>query len=165
MMTQPSSGDHNLLAEVGDLSDEPAVPPGAEPDQWIGGQRDVYAQIGYVAVSTDLLSCPAVTLVAEQRADGSLGVIDVMLDVAMGRSDAGLSTAQARELADLLHQAADLADQWTGTSTGQTPLELLANAFSALRTAYSLLRVLPGNADSYVRAALDSISDAAEVLR
>lgn len=141
------------------------LPPGAEPDQWIGGQRDVYAHVGHVAVSPDLLSCPAVTLVAEQHADGRLGCVDIMLDVAMGRSDAGLSTTRARELAGLLHQAADLADQWTGTNTGMSPVERLANAFASLRTTHSVLKALPGNADSYVLAALDSISDAMEVLR
>ena len=91
---------------------DPAVPPGAEPDMWVGGQRDVYAQIGYVPVSPDLLKCPAVTVVAEQFADGRLGCIDVILDVDLGASHSGLCRSQARELAALLVAAADLADGW-----------------------------------------------------
>ena len=92
---------------------DPAVPPGAEPDMWVGGQRDVYAQIGYVPVSPDLLKCPAVTIVAEQFADdGHLGCIDVILDVDLGVSHSGLSASQARELAALLIAGADLVDKW-----------------------------------------------------
>ena len=91
---------------------DPKVPLGAEPDMWVGGQRDVYAQIGYVAVSPDLLKCPAVTVVAEQHTDGRLGCIDVILDVDLGLSHSGLSVAQARELAALLIAGADTADRW-----------------------------------------------------
>lgn len=138
-------------------------PPGGEADQWIGGQRDVYALIGSVPVTNDLLMNPAVTVLAEQRAEGTLGCIDVLVDVVAQHN--GLCASQARELASLLSQGADLADQWSGTNTELTPTELLANAFSSLRAAHALLRLIPGNADSYVKAAMDSISDAAEVLR
>lgn len=149
MMTQPNDA-------------EPAVPPGAQPDQWVGGQRDVYAQIGYVATSSDLLACPAVTVVAEQLADGRLGCIDVMLDVAMGKSDAGLAASQARELAALLGAAADLADQWAGRPATDGPLDA---ARSAVMAAYNAFRQAPGNAGDYLRASLDSIDDAKAVLR
>ncbi|ABM12294.1 hypothetical protein [Mycolicibacterium vanbaalenii] len=90
-----------------------APPAGAEPDVWTAeGVREVYQQVGYIAVSTDLLKCPTVTVSAEQRRDGSIGCIDILLDVAMGRSDAALSIAQARELAALLTDAAKVADGW-----------------------------------------------------
>ncbi|MDZ7883600.1 MAG: hypothetical protein U5N53_12095 [Mycobacterium sp.] len=60
------------------------MPPGAVPDLWTeAGVRDVYSQIGHVAVSPDLLKCPAVTVLAEQRRDGSIGCIDMLLDVEM----------------------------------------------------------------------------------
>lgn len=145
------------------------LPPNAEPDLWVGGQRDVYAQIGHVVTSNDLLSCPSVTVVAEQRVNGHLRKIQVVLDVAMNHSHAGLTAAQVRELSDLLLAGADLADRWAGVPEPapvvKSPVELLADAFSALRAAHSQLATLPGNADSYVRAALDSISDATAVLR
>lgn len=153
------------LSTTGEL----AVPPGAEPDLWVGGQRDVYAQIGYVPTDRDLLKCPAVTTIAEQRANGHLGKIEVILDVAMSQSHAGMSAKQARDLAALLTAGADLADRWAGVPESVpavlSPVELLANAFSALRVAHGQLAALPGNADSYVQGALDCISDAAEALR
>lgn len=80
----------SILPTAADLR----LPPGAEPDLWVGGQRDVYAQ--------------------EQRANGHLGQIQVVLDVAMSHSHAGLTAAQARELSDLLLAGADLADLWAG---------------------------------------------------
>jgi hypothetical protein len=48
-----------------------------------------------------------VTVVAEQRRNGTLGAIDIDID-----ARAGLSVAQARELADMLIAGADLADKW-----------------------------------------------------
>lgn len=96
-----------------DCHTEPAPPTGAEPDMWNAeGVREVYQQVGYIPVSTDLLSCPTVTVSAEQRRDGSIGCIDILLDVAMGRSDAALSITQARELSALLIQATTIADGW-----------------------------------------------------
>ncbi|WP_163720913.1 hypothetical protein [Mycolicibacterium psychrotolerans] len=92
----------------------PPVPDGAEADVWTDhNTRDVYIKVGCVSVAT-LLQCPTVTVLAEQRRDGSLGCIDVLLDVAMGRSDAGLSSGQARELAGLLIAGADRADRLAG---------------------------------------------------
>ena len=142
---------------------EPTPPPGGTPDQWIGKQRDVHQIVGHVSTSPDLLKCPAVTVVAEQYLDGRIGCIDVLVDVDSMHSAMG--AAQARELAGLIVQGADLADQWAGAITGLTPVELLANAFSALRVAHGALELVDGNAGDYVKAALDSISDAAEVLR
>lgn len=92
---------------------EPAPPAGAEPDMWTAeGVREVYQQVGYTPVSADLLSCPTVTVSAEQRRDGSIGCVDILLDVAMGRSDAALSIAQARELSALLIEATQVAEGW-----------------------------------------------------
>lgn len=139
------------------------VPVGAEPDMWVGGQRDVYAQVGYVPTSPDLLSCPAITVVAEQYADGRIGCIDVLLDVSMGGSSAGLSATQARELAALLTAGADLADAWGGNAP--TTDTRLSAAKTAVMQAYTALRTAPGNVGDYLRAALDSIGDAIEVAR
>lgn len=101
------------MTSTADLSPDIAPPPGAAPDMWTDeGVREVWRQVGTVAVSRDPLKCPTVTVLAEQRRDGSLGCIDVLLDVAMGRSDAGMAVVQARELARLLTEAADLAEQW-----------------------------------------------------
>lgn len=148
---------------------DPEVPRGGEPDLWVGGQRDVYSQIGYVPTDRDLLKCPAVTTIAEQRANGHLGKIEVILDVAMSQSHAGMSAKQARDLAALLTAGADLADKWAGVPEPVpavlSPVELLAGAFASLRSARGQLAALPGRADDYVQAALDSISDAAAVLR
>lgn len=153
---------------------DPPLPADAQPDQWIGGQRDVYAIIGHVAVSPDLLKCPAVTTLAEQRRDGTLGCTDVLVDVDPMCN--GLSARQARELAALLQQGADLADRWTGTA-GPSTTELLARASSVLRVAHSALRSEAtdavdddefgaySEATSYVQATLDTIQDALEVLR
>jgi hypothetical protein len=38
-------------------------------------------------------------------------------------------------------------------------------AHRAVRTAYTLLRTAPGNAGDYLRAALDSLTDATEAIR
>lgn len=83
-------------------------PAGAEPDMWTAsGVRDVYSIIGHIPTSPDLLRCPAVTVVAEQRRNGTLGAIDIDID-----ARTGLSVAQARELAAMLIAGADLADKW-----------------------------------------------------
>lgn len=138
------------------------VPPGGQPDMWVGAQRDIYSQVGYVATSPDLLSCPAVTVVAEQHADGRIGCIDVVLDVDMGGSHAGLSVAQARELAGLLHEGADLADQWAGRT--RTSADRLAAIRAAVHEEFVKLQLSRGNTGDYLRAALDSIDDAIEAV-
>jgi hypothetical protein len=129
---------------------------------WVGGQRDVYAQVGYIAVSRDLLKCPAVTVVAEQYSDGRLGAIDVILDVDLGQSHSGLSATQARELAGLLHEGADLVDQWAGRSP--SPDSRLATVRATLHAAYMELRTATGNAGDYLKGALDSLDDAIEAV-
>ena len=103
---------------------DPGVPPGGEADMWTGlGVRDVYSIIGVVSTSRDLLRCPAVTVVAEQRGNGSLGRIDVDVD-----ARASLTPAQARELASLLVAGADLADVWAGVpAEGRRDGDLLAD--------------------------------------
>ncbi|MDN4522626.1 hypothetical protein [Mycolicibacterium austroafricanum] len=70
--------------------------------------------------------------------------------------------ADARALANALQDLADLADTWTGTTDVHA---VMANAHRAVRAAYILLRTEPGNVGDYLRAALDSISDAEEVIR
>jgi hypothetical protein len=139
-----------------------APPPGAEADVWDDAGRDIYQLSGTVIASDDFMKCPLVSAVARQRLDGRLA------DVAVEVDDAGrqpLTSAQARELAGYLTEAADLIDRWAGVETAASTAELLTNAFAILRTAWSVLSTAPGNADSYVQAAMDSITDAQEVLR
>lgn len=138
------------------------VPPGGQPDMWVGSQRDVYAQVGYIAVSRDLLKCPAVTVVAEQHSDGRLGAIDVILDVDLGQSHSGLSATQARELAGLLHEGADLADQWAGRTP--TSADRLAAIRDQLSAVWQELRTAPGNVGDYILGSLYSLADAIEAV-
>jgi hypothetical protein len=137
------------------------IPPGGQPDLWVGAQRDVYSQIGYVAVSPDLLSCPAVTVVGEQYSDGRIGCVDVILDVEMGGSHSGLSSAQARELAGLLTAAADLADTWAGRAPSAA--DRLAALRDQLSAVWQELRTTQGNVGDYLLGSLYSLADAIEV--
>lgn len=92
-----------------------APPNGASADHWQDdGHREVYVEVGRLAVSSDFLRCPSVHVNAEQYRDGTLGAIDVQLDGGDGR---GLSAGQARELAALLNAAADVADRWAAGCT------------------------------------------------
>jgi hypothetical protein len=107
------------------------------------------------------MKCPIVTVSAEQHSDGSLGCIDVEIEV--DKRHNGLSAAQARELAGLLTAGADLADQWAG---GQPfPPGRLAALRAELHAAYMSLRAEPGNSGDYLRAAMDSLDDAIEAAR
>jgi hypothetical protein len=135
----------------------PPLPAGAEADLWTdAGIRDLYAQIGTVPVTADVLRCPTVAVIAEQHRDGTLGAIDVAVDI--DRRHKGLSAAHARELSALLTAGADLAEQW---ADGQPdPADRLAALRSQLHAAYMALRGEPGNTGDYLRAALDSIDDA-----
>jgi hypothetical protein len=72
----------------------------------------------------------------------------------------GMSPVKARELAQMLIDAAHQADVWGGL-----PVDPLADVRAAVLQAYNTYKQVPGNAGDYLRAALDSISDAAEVLR
>lgn len=97
---------------------DPAVslPTGAESDLWTdAGTRGVYALIGSVPVTKDVLRCPVVTLMAEQNRDGSLGPVDVNVEI--DKRHKGLSPTQARDLAELLTAGADLAEHWTNGKT------------------------------------------------
>lgn len=137
---------------------EPAPPPGAEPDIWeADGHRDVYASVGCVLSSSDILRCPIVTAVARQNGTGALDEIRVDIE-----AEGDLTPWQARELARYLIEAATIAESWAG-STGAD--SRLATAKAAVMDAYIALRELPGNAGDYLRAALDSISDAEAVAR
>lgn len=137
------------------------VPPGGEADQWVGDHREVYAVIGHVPVSNDLLNCPAVTVVAEQRADGSVGAIDV--HVYCDPMYTGLDVSQARELARLIGVRAVLADRWADRAP--SPVSRLVALRADVESAYRELRLSPGNAGDYLRAALDSVTDAIEAAR
>jgi hypothetical protein len=137
---------------------DPTPPAGAEPDIWEDdGHRDVYASVGCVLSSGDILRCPLVTTMARQDQAGALDEIRVDVE-----ADGALTAWQARELARYLIQAAAIAESWAGSTGADCRL---ATAKAAVMDAYIGLRELPGNAGDYLRAALDSIADAQAVTR
>jgi hypothetical protein len=137
---------------------DPAPPPGGEPDIWeADGHRDVYASVGCVLSSGDIMRCPLVTTTARQDQAGALDQIRVDIE-----AFAPLTAEQARELAGYLTQAAGVAEQWAGMTLADSRLSA---AKAAVMDAYIALRKMPGNAGDYLRAALDSIADAEAVRR
>ncbi|AYE97907.1 hypothetical protein C0J29_27050 [Mycobacterium paragordonae] len=74
-------------------------------------------------------------------------------------ADVDLTAEQARELAGYLIRAAGIADRWAGQAQ-EDQITVLSAARDAVLAAYIELRELPGNVGDYLRAALDSISDA-----
>lgn len=139
---------------------DPTPPSGAEPDIWEDdGRRDVYASVGGVFSSSDLLACPLVTAKARQDRAGTLDQICVEVDAPA----ADLTAEQARELAAHLLHAAGIVERWNGNTN---PAGRLEAAKIIVLQAYLTLRELPGsNAGDYLRAALDSIADAEAVTR
>ncbi|OBI92087.1 hypothetical protein A5661_26390 [Mycobacterium asiaticum] len=107
--------------------------------------------------SREILACPLVATTARQDRSGGLQNIRVDVD-----ATADLTAGQARELAGHLIHAAGIAEQWAETADTTSRL---ATAKAAAMDAYIALRGLPGNAGDYLRAALDSISDAQAVVR
>lgn len=140
---------------------DPAVPLGAEADEWIDNQREIYRGIGHVPVSSDLILCPMVTVSAEQFRNGRIGCVDIILDVELGMSHAGLSAESARELAALLLNGAAIADEWVGRTPRPPVLDRLAEAFAVL---HGVLVDLRDDRDRSVSAcvvtALDGVVDA-----
>lgn len=109
----------------------------------------------------DELATEDVRVVVSQRTDG--GIVDEPEDrplIYLGGADYSIESVRA--LARALTSAADLADQWTGKQPDLQ--ELLIGARDELQRVFAAVRMLPGNADSYVIAALDSIADAQAVL-
>jgi hypothetical protein len=147
----------SMIAQQTDT--DPTPPPGADADIWEDdGHRDVYAPVGCVISSSDdIMLCPLVTTVARQDRAGALDQIRVEVDA---MSD--LTAEHAMELAVYLTQAAAIAEQWAGRTLADCRL---STAKAAVMEAYIELRKLPGNAGDYLRAALDSISDAEAVTR
>ncbi|ORB89751.1 hypothetical protein [Mycobacterium persicum] len=138
---------------------DPTPPPGAEPDIWeADGHRDVYASVGCVFASSDLLACPLVTAKARQDRAGVLEQICVEVDAPA----ADLTPEQARELAAHLLHAAGIVDRWAGNTNAAGRLDA---AKIVVLQAYLAVRELPGNGGDYLRSALDSIADAEAVLR
>ncbi len=147
-----------------------APPPGAEPDVWEGTtpmpHRVVYTEPRCVLNRTgDHLRSPVVVAQAIQWADGFLddGLIEPPSVSIESSGDHGLTSAQARELAAAILEAADEIDGWAGR-TGD-PAAALATARQALQVAYQATRLVPGNSGDYVHAAIDSIDDAIEGTR
>lgn len=137
---------------------DPAPPPGAEPDIWeADGHRDVYVAVGCVLSSAEILRCPIVSTTARQNRSGALDEIRVDIE-----AEGDLTNWQARELARYLIEAATIAESWAGSAGVDSRL---ATAKAAVMDAYIAVRELPGNAGDYLRAALDSISDAEAVAR
>ena len=101
---------------------------------------------------------------AAGRSDGDL-LDDVPLPpgVTAGRWEIDAQGHLYRELSDGRRQRG-YGDIYTdsSTTTGATQLDV---AKTVLLGVYEMVKTLPGNAGDYVRGALDSISDAQEVLR
>lgn len=98
---------------------------------------------------------------AVQWADGSVddGVVEAPSIYVFNLGDAApLSSDQARELAAVLLESATMIDTWA--DAGATRMRALTAASRATRVAYHALATAPGNAGDYLRAALDSITDA-----
>ncbi|GFG81653.1 hypothetical protein [Mycobacterium paragordonae] len=134
---------------------DPTPPSGAEPDIWESdGRRDVYTSVGCVLARQDILRCPLVTTIARQDRAGVVDRIRVAIE-----ADVDLTAEQARELAGYLIRAAGIADRWAGQAQ-EDQITVLSAARDAVLAAYIELRELPGNVGDYLRAALDSISDA-----
>lgn len=95
---------------------DPPMPKGATADPWKNDDypvRSVWAQIGVVATSADLLVCPTVTLAGEQfRGDGRIDDVEILIDGDLGTTC--LSMTQSLELAALLCDAFVLAAEWIG---------------------------------------------------
>lgn len=72
------------------------------------------------------------------------------------------SPDDARRIADGIRAVADQLDVWAGRPVD--PRVALAEARQAVLRAYRAVVMLSGGADSYTRAALDSIDDAIEAV-
>lgn len=102
-----------------------------------------------------------VRVVVTQFADGTVGTGgDDKPLVYVGQES--FSPESARALSAALLAAAGLADQWTGHENVNA---LLAQARTVVESAYVALRCAPGNTGDYLRAALDSVTDAIEAVQ
>lgn len=139
------------------------LPPGADPDDpnnWDWQDADseypAYRVVGRTISTLD--DCDIRTL-AVQYGDGTIAIDDQDGPrVYVGMSD--YTAAEARALAAALSEAAVFAEDWAGT-----PAAPLSEVKAALIEAFNKYRNTPGNAGDYIRAAVDAISDAMEVLR
>jgi hypothetical protein len=100
-----------------------------------------------------------IRVVASQSPDGAV-IVDSVEGPFVDLDGETHSPDSARLLAGALIAAADLADQWAAADN-----HLLVTAKAAVLQAYNALKTTPGNAGDYLRAALDSITDAQAVLR
>ncbi|MBZ4620984.1 hypothetical protein [Mycobacterium avium] len=97
-----------IMAQPTDI----APPPSAEADIWLdAGYRDIYQTVGTVNTCDDIMRWPLVTAVARQYRDGHLDHIAVEVDDA---NHEPLTADQARLLAFLLIDAANVVDAWNG---------------------------------------------------
>jgi hypothetical protein len=145
---------------------EVALPPGADsthqhPDEWEPHEdadhpayRCVWSQAFHQAAD--------IRAVVVQFADGRIASEGQDAPLIYINGDDYLPD-DARAVATAIVAAADLADQWVGNAP--SPQAQLAAAKTAVLAAYNAFRPAPGNAGDYLRAALDSIADAAEVLQ
>lgn len=146
---------------------EPAPPPGAQPDAWEHFDDDeMYRVVLGPLMSVAGRSEVTVQSSAIQFDDGGICTSDAVIEAPKvyiaSDSDRGLTAEQARELARYLIQAAAIAESWTGGGGADSRL---ATAKAAVMDAYVAFRRLPGNAADYLRAALDSVTDAEAVTR
>lgn len=97
---------------------------------------------------------------AVQYTDGSLDQSEVDGPRVWTDITGALTAQQARLIAVELGAAADEIDGWADGHAA--PMRALTAASRATREAYHALATAPGNAGDYLRAALDSITDAIE---
>lgn len=95
---------------------------------------------------------------AVQYADGSIDQSEVDSPRVWTDITGALTAQQARQIAGALVAAADEIDGWA--DAGAARMRALTAAIRATREAYDALATAPGNAGDYLRAALDSITEA-----
>ncbi|MGV0700828.1 hypothetical protein [Mycolicibacter sinensis] len=145
---------------------DPALPVGADPDVFEAWDEDSQRVVWSHPMSLPerLADSYDIRVGVVQRHDGTIISEGDDSPVIFLNGDEMRSPADARALVEALTEAADLADQWTG-KPGLSPIELMADAFSALRAARVALLSTAGDAADHLQIALDAVNDAAEVLR
>lgn len=131
------------------------LPEGANPedaDEWSGLDNDTYR-----CVWTRTHENYDIRGVVVQWSDGTIATEDDDAPlVYIGADD--YHPDDARVIAAAIVRVADQVDAWAGRSADVHPRLVAARA--AVGEAYAAVKLLPGNAGDYTRAALDSLDDA-----
>jgi hypothetical protein len=163
--TDDKKGSTTMIPQLVDIP----LPPGADPDLLDGWEPPYEGAPAYRVVWSKKFHDDADVRVAiVQYGDGQI-VTEGNDGPLVYVGDDNYPPGDARRIAEALTAAADLADRWVGIPEPApavlSPVQLLASAYAELRAAYSQLSTMAGPADDFVQAALDAISEAAEVLR